>query len=544
MKDLNIKKILREFTNIQTKFFEDPPKIPVDKEFLKEDKKRRLMEQVVYVTEPIVGVTTKKETKVQYNTSNPNLKTVENCITGQPIVSPKIFGTPFEKINVAKWTNNQQQLYDKKQENWFSACKYYYESKVEINYQAYKDYKRHKQEYENSMNVRMSHQSPDLSYLKVNPDLDYEQYSWETLCITSCFYNVNQFKEGCSERFTIDQNGREIKVVLGHPDWWNFYKYYFPRVQNEIKWYRENEKFIKQDGWKSNYSEKVYGSAFWWERMPNFFSDNWQNKMIAPPDALTEWNYFNENNTTKQLEKFDGLDLTFTSGLIENEDNFATLSPYTQKELEKIKTENPYDPSGSLKLGPGKYICKKQDATLVQLRDSGEVNEEGAIEKIDNWIGTISDTIIGKFKKEQTVHWEEETTNWRSSEGVGPLTYRKRKDKWYLVELIVPFTDVARSSLFMTSGGYEVRDNVARWAWVSSQTTEFCEMTNDGKVSGQTFQDTLIMSSPMISFKNPSNQKLTWSETANPRVTTKKKNTTVYGFKDDGSSVMDNMSGQ
>lgn len=535
MKDLNIKKILTEFSKIQTKFFEDPPKIPVDKEFLKEDKKRRLME-VKYVTEPPEAVKTERETVVQYIKSNPNLKSVENCITGQSIVSPKLRGIPFEKIDVAKWTDNQQQLYNKQQENWFSACKYYYESKVEINYQAYKDYKRYKKEYDNNMNVKMSHQSPDLSFLKVNSDIDYDQYSWETFCITSCFYNRNQFKEGCAESFTIDQNGREIKITLTHPDWWSLYKYYFPKVKKEVEWFRENEKFINQDGWKSDYSEKMYGSAFWWERMPNFFSDEWQNKMIVPSDALSEWNYSNENNATEKLEKIDDLDVTFMFGLVENKDNFATLSPYTQKELEKIQNENPYNPSGSLKLGQGKYICKKEGAPLVQLRDSAEVNEEGAIEKIDNWIGTISDTIIGKHVKTKNVSWEEETTNWNSSEGIGPRTFRKRNDIWYLVELIVPFTDVARSSVYMTSGGYEVRDNVDKWAWVSSQTTEFCKMTNDGRVSGQTFQDTLLMSSPMISFKNPSNSKLEWSvKVVNPGL---RKNN-----KDDGS-VMDHMWGQ
>ena len=35
--DIDIKKILEDFSKMKTKFFIDPPKIGVDKEFLKED---------------------------------------------------------------------------------------------------------------------------------------------------------------------------------------------------------------------------------------------------------------------------------------------------------------------------------------------------------------------------------------------------------------------------------------------------------------------------------------------------------------------------
>ena len=140
----------------------------------------------------------------------------------------------------------------------------------------------------------------------------------------------------------------------------------------------------------------------WWEQMPNFFKENWQNGVVEPWVSMNieKWSYSLkvDKNT---WEKIDILSLQLLNpGTGSQGQTFYKYLPLTKEELRQRNEENPYNEDGTLKLGSGEYICMRPDASQVNYRSTAEVNEDkGMFDPYDNWIAWGSSAIVGKLIK-------------------------------------------------------------------------------------------------------------------------------------------------
>lgn len=521
--DIDIKKILEDFSKMKTKFFIDPPKIGVDKEFLKEDRKRLLMEAPQETRPTVRGGQTAEIVIKPRDFANRNLQQMTNCLTGEKIVSPTIaVYQKQETPNVQTWFEQQKSFSSAKKNNWIDACKYYYESKIRINRKAYDDWKKSNGTIEEPF---FGDGKPQDALDK----LDKSQQGWVTVCLQECFANSEQFEVGCAVRFIItdfeeltgssfedyidpkfkeyekfnQQTKSDKTITLTHQAWWAYYVQYYQKVKKEIDSFLSAE---KSGGLKEG----------WWKSMPNFFSDTWQNKLIAPWKSMEieKWGYSIDmgNDTWVKFEE-KNLDIHNPDTGLQGE-TFYQYLPLTKEELSVKRGENPYNEDGRLKLGAGEYICMKPNAGQVQYRVTPEVNEDtGIFDAYDNWISWGSSEIVGKLLK--SIH----DTGW-SVDGerveyddcydrYGKLTCTsipKRVDQWwYKVKLFSPVQDK-----YDTMETYRV-------VWVSSQTTEYCIMDKgDTQVSGTSFDQQSLYTLPMIPLKNPVGKNLQWSETVRP----------------------------
>lgn len=544
-KDIDIKKILEEISTMKTKFFVDPPKIPVDKRFLKEDKKRILMEAPVATFPPKETFLQKPEIVVpRQSGTNKNLRVAVNCLTGERIVSPYIVieqrqATP----NVASWFQQNKMYSEQKKQNWIDACTYYYQAKVSINLDAYNDWKK--------IQGKTSIKEPFLGNNKVDTITDKDQIRWMQKCLQLCFANQEQFEVGCATRFSVvdieillrgpsfedyvdnefysDEIDRltdydvyvdrpvidpkqkietigdraEKVITLTHQNWWDNYLTSYVSVKKEIDSYllaKNNGKL--QEGW--------------WEQMPYFFKENWQNGVVEPWVSMNtdKWAYSLKVNETT-WEKIDILSLQLQNpGTGPQGQTFYKYLPLTKEELRQRNKENPYNEDGTLKLGSGEYICMKPDASQVNYRSSAEVNEDkGMFDPYDNWIAWGSSAIVGKLiKSYHDVGWSvnNERVDYDDCyDDMGKLTcdaIPKRVDQyWYFVELFQSVTDT-----------YDTKETY-REVWVSSQTTEYCTMDKgDTQVSGTSYDEQAVLTVPMIPLKNPLKQNLQWVSVETP----------------------------
>ena len=525
--DIDIKKILEDFSKMKTKFFIDPPKIGVDKEFLKEDRKRLLMEAPQETRPTVRGGQAAEVTILPKDSANKNLRVATNCFTGERIVSPHVVVYQQQETpNVQTWFKQQQAFSSAKKSNWIDACKYYYEGKVRINNKAYQDWKNGgKKTEEPFFGNYKPYAKSDISKDLGSEDLGEDQISWTTFCLKQCFANQEQFEVGCAVRFNIidieestgssfedyiDPKFKEYEkfapkvkldktVTLTHQAWWAYYTQYYPKVKKEIDAFLTAE---KNGTLKEN----------WWTSMPNFFSDNWQNKVIQPWESMEidKWGYSVDmgNDTWVKFEE-KNLDIHKPNTGLQGE-TFYQYLPLTKEELSVKRSENPYNQDGTLKLGAGEYICMKPNAGQVQYRVTPEVNEDtGIFDAYDNWISWGSSEIVGKLIK--SIH----DTGWSVDgerveyddcyDGYGKLTCTsipKRVDQWwYKVKLFFPVQDK-----------YDTKETY-REVWVSSQTTEYCIMDKgDTQVSGTSFDQQSLYTLPMIQLKNPVGKKFQWSE--------------------------------
>ena len=543
-KDIDIKKILEEISTMKTKFFVDPPKIPVDKEFLKEDKKRILMEAPVATFPPTAAFQQSPEIVVPRQPSaNKNLRVAVNCITGERIVSPSIVIEQREETpNVESWFQQNKTLSEQKKQNWIDACTYYYQAKVLINLDAYNDWKK--------IQGKTSIKEPFLGNNKVDTITDKHQIKWMQKCLQLCFANQNQFEVGCAVRFSvvdfqellsgpsfeeyigdefdsdeidrmtdyggpplvdpklklpkpIKGDGEKKVITLTYQDWWETYRRNYVIVKKEIDSYllaKNNGKL--QEGW--------------WEQMPNFFKENWQNGVVEPWVSMNieKWSYSLkvDKNT---WEKIDILSLQLLNpGTGSQGQTFYKYLPLTKEELRQRNEENPYNEDGTLKLGSGEYICMRPDASQVNYRSTAEVNEDkGMFDPYDNWIAWGSSAIVGKLiKSYHDVGWSvnNERVDYNDCyDDMGKLTcdaIPKRVDQyWYKVELFQSVTDT-----------YDTQ-NTYKEVWVSSQTTEYCTMDKgDTQVSGTSYDEQAVLTVPMIPLKNPLKQSLQWVSVETP----------------------------
>ena len=523
--DIDIKKILEDFSKMKTKFFIDPPKIGVDKEFLKEDRKRLLME-APQETRPIRG----REGEIQLadvriiakDSANKNLRVATNCLTGEEIVSPNIIVYEQQHTpNVELWFAQQQSFSSKRKSNWIDACKYYYEGKVKINNKAYQDWKNGgKKTEEPFFGNYKPYAKSEVSKDSKSEDLGEDQISWTTFCLKQCFANSEQFEVGCAVRFNIidikeatgpsfedyiDPKFKEYKkfdpeykeygklaktVTLTHQAWWAYYVQYYPKVKKEIDAFLNAE---KNGTLKEN----------WWTSMPNFFSDDWQNKIIQPWESMEidKWGYSVDMGNDTYV-KFEEKNLNiYDPDTGQQGETFYQYLPLTKEELSAKRSENPYNEDGRLKLGAGKYICMKPGSSQVNYRTSAGVNEDsGIFDPYDNWIAWGSSEIIGKLLEEKEVAraLPGGQTRYDPIHGQTIYTYHI----WYKVELFSPVQDKYDTE--------EIYDEV----WVSSQTTQYCEMDKGNtQVSGTSFQQQSLYTSPMVPLKNPVGKKLQWSQT-------------------------------
>jgi len=519
-KDIDIKKILEEISTMKTKFFVDPPKIPVDKEFLKEGEKRILMESPV-ATYPPTNVKTTQDIVITRRTGpNKNLNVAVNCLTGERIVSPSIYVSEEQKTpNVASWFQQNKTFSEQKKENWIDACTYYYQAKVSINLDAYNDWKK--------IQGKTSIKEPFLGNNKVDTITDKDQIRWMQKCLQLCFANQEQFEVGCAVRFSvvdfeelfsgpsfeeyigdefesdeidrmmdyggpplvdpalklsqrIKGDGEQRFITLTFQDWWETYRDNYKIVKKEIDSYllaKNNGKL--QEGW--------------WEQMPNFFKENWQNGVVEPWVSMNtdKWAYSLKVNEST-WEKVDLLSLQLhIPGTVYGPQTFYKYLPLTKEELRQRNKENPYNEDNTLKLGSGKYICMKPDASQVNYRSTAGVNEDkGMFDPYDNWIAWGSSAIVGKLLQEK---------NLRKALPQGQIRYDAngsmtiyRDDVWYKVELFQSVTDT-----------YDTKETY-REVWVSSQTTEYCQMDKgDTQVSGTSYDEQAVLTVPMIPVIKP-----------------------------------------
>lgn len=145
-----------------------------------------------------------------------------------------------------------------------------------------------------------------------------------------------------------------------------------------------------------------WSTGNWW------FSDyqKWtSDKNYTPKSPITMNSYYSirkagegkdsqfdiENN----LGKEDGMKAIGLYSIDYDTDVTANLA-LTKEEMQTL-TMNPMTSDNKFK-GGGKYICKKPNVTMVNVRTSPEVNTDtGTFDPYDNYINWTSDDIIGKY---------------------------------------------------------------------------------------------------------------------------------------------------
>ena len=486
--DIDIKKILEDFSKMKTKFFMDPPKIGVDKEFLKEDRKRLLMESP-QETPPIE----KRQIKITIpiKQANSNLKSVKNCLTGERIVSPNI--TPrigFKVEGISQFFEKEKRIRDQKGKNYISACEYYYDAKLAIINSASKSVTN----LQSSTLLEDWANKNDRNMFIIN-------------CLQLCWQNQNLFEDGCVENFEYSvptDRGYEQRKVMGpgtpiskgipqeilltHPDFWFLYTKWYNSVKSELDLYLKGSvtDFKKQ--------------------MPKFFNSL---KQVSPPWTYSEpndWNYYNNSGTTSVPFNFDEIN---SKSQIEGsfygkgptKEKFYNLLPLTREEMNKMESENKYNSSDELKLGKGTYLCKRQDKQVVNLWSSRAQDEdEGAFDFEDTWVAWISSDIVGKFIDDNSKFNQLLMSDGRIPNGDGGF-YGYEMVK---VKLFEPVTDEKDTKKTYSE------------VYVSWKDVEFCKMKNNNtQVEGTDFERQILKTVPMAPFKNPSSTNPSWAKEIN-----------------------------
>ena len=506
--DIDIKSILEDFSKMKTKFFMDPPKIGSDKDFLKEDKKRLLVENPV--EKPTITITRERQ-------ANSNLKAVTNCLTGERIVSPNI--TPrkaFQVEGISQFFERENRLRNQKAKNYISACEYYYDAKLAI------------------INWASNFFNPHLQFSTLLEDWanknDREMFI--ITCLQLCWQNDNLFEGGCVQNFDYSvptDRGYEQRKVMGpgtpifkgipqeirlsHPDFWPFYTKWYDNVKSELDLYFK-------------------GSVTDFEKqMPKFFNSL---KQVSPPwtySEPTDWSYYNVSGVQSIPFSFDQInsksqieDTFYGKG--STREKFYNLLPLTREEMNKMESENKYNSSDQLKLGKGIYLCKRKDKQVVNLWSSRAKDEdEGALDFEDTWVTWISSDIVGKVidneDRIRKAQWHSGEQWFHPDPKIGPSGYSMLK-----VKLFEPVTDQ-----FDTKKTYSE-------VYVTTLDVELCEMkNNDTQVEGTNFEREMLKTVPMAPFKNPSSTNPSWAKEINF-------NPDREPQKGNASTIMDPMLGQ
>jgi hypothetical protein len=333
MKDLQLKKILLEVSNMKTKILDDGG-----------DQKNHLFENV-----PDDKVKMSKEVTVtnKPKDGNPGLDyfRIISCVDGQTYIGGAGVDIRQKKENesATEWLGDQKKKYEQNKENWITACEYNADIKLLQGAASY------------GLDKEMTSDQKEIK----RTDLLNE-------CLSMCYNVRNNLPEGCAVLFDLKYpEGGSRPVALVFDSWLRIdYKNWYDRHIKGDDSYKVREPYVV---YQNNLRYKIYAEG--------------KFKTVDLKDI------------TNKSEFESGMKTSVTSGGQSKYD----LLPLTNKEKMNMMGDNPFYENNQLKQGEGQYICMKPDASQVNYRTSAGVNEEGTFEKIDNWIKWDTSNVVGKL---------------------------------------------------------------------------------------------------------------------------------------------------
>jgi hypothetical protein len=381
MKDLQLKKILLEMSKMKTKIFDDI------------DENNHLFENV-----PGSGDRVKDEREVTVSTfGNPLLESyrIVSCADGQTYIG----GTGVEVLqkkenqSATEWLGDQKIKYERKEENWITACEYNADIKILQGAASY------------GLDKEMSDEKKELK----KADLINQ-------CLSMCYNVRNNLPEGCAVYFKMQYPGAgKVPVALVSDSW----------LRGDYKkWYDRHE--AGDDTYKVREPYMVYQNDFRYK----FYNEG-------------KWTTFDLKNVANLSEFEGGLKFSKTDGRLSKYD----LLPLTNKEKMEMQGNNPFYENNQLKQGEGQYICMRPDASQVNYRTSDKVDEDtGVFDPIDNWIKWDTSDVVGKLLSTSlsvAPEWKDNSSIWNLYLGGGVVqTEQGKKFKSY--------TESNSSKLFKT----------------------------------------------------------------------------------------------